>query len=85
MHGAFAEIFYPRADLPAVRDWKLVVTDGHGFFSNEVSDADHTTAWLAEGVPAYRLVNTCRHDRYRIEKTVLAHPRRDAILQITAL
>ena len=39
--------------------------------------------WLAEGVPAYRLVNTCRQGRYRIEKTVFAHPRRDAVLQLT--
>ena len=30
-HGAFTEIFYPRADQPAIRDLGLVVTDGSGF------------------------------------------------------
>ncbi|MEJ2734691.1 MAG: glycoside hydrolase family 15 protein, partial [Anaerolineae bacterium] len=34
-----------------------------------------------DGVPAYRLVNTCQQGRYRIEKEVLSDPRRDVVLQ----
>ena len=66
-----------------MRGLSLIVTDLHGFFSDEIHDARHQTTWLAEGVPGYRLTNHCLHGRYRIEKTVFAHPRRDAILQVT--
>ena len=82
-HGALTEVFYPRVDQPAVRDWRLIVTDDHGFYSDEVDDASHEIEWLAAGVPGFELRNTCRHDRYRIEKSVFSHPRRDAILQYT--
>ena len=81
--GAFTEIFYPRADRPAVRGLGQIVTDGHGFYSDERHDAGHEMRWLSEGVPAFELVNTCRLGRYRIEKTILAHPRLDVVLQLT--
>ncbi len=81
--GAFTEVFYPRADRPAVRGLGLIVTDGHGLCSDERHDADHEIRMVEEGVPAFELVNTCRLGRYRIEKTILAHPRRDVVLQFT--
>lgn len=34
-------------------------------------------------MPAYRLVNTCGEKRYRIEKEIVADPRRDTVLQRT--
>jgi glucoamylase len=80
--GACTEIFHPRADTPAVRDLGFVISNGRGWVSDEVRDADHETAWMAEGVPGYRLVNTCRRGRYRIEKTICTHPRRDVLLQL---
>ena len=36
---------------------------------------------VEDGVPAYRLTNTCLEGRYRIEKTVLTDPERDVVLQ----
>jgi glucoamylase len=59
------------------------VTDGQEFFSEEKTDARHETTYLAEGVPAYRLINTCKSGRYRIEKTIFAHPRHHAVIQLT--
>ena len=38
---------------------------------------------LAEGVPAYRVTNTCLQGRFRVEKEILADPRGDAVLQRT--
>ena len=32
--------------------------------------------------PAFRIENTCREGRYRIEKTIFTHPRRDALIQL---
>lgn len=82
-HGILTEIFYPRIDRACTRDLGLIVTDGNEFFSEERVDAEHRVEHPAEGVPLYRLVNTSRRGRYRIEKTIFAHPHQDAVLQIT--
>ena len=80
-HGIFNEIYYPRIDQACVRDMGLIVTDGADFFSEEKRSADSEVHWLADGIPAYRLVNTCRDGRYRIEKQIMTDPRRDTVLQ----
>ncbi len=59
----------------------MIVTDGADFFSEEKRDADSEIQWLADGVPAFHLVNTSRDGRYRIEKQILADPHRDTVLQ----
>ena len=80
-HGIFNEIYYPRIDQACIRDMGLIVTDGAGFFSEEKRDAEHQVEWLAEGVPAFRLINNCRDGRYRIEKQIVTDPHRDTVLQ----
>jgi glucoamylase len=80
-HGIFNEIFYPRIDQACIRDMGLIVTDGADFFSEEKRDADSVVHWLEEGVPAFRLVNTCRAGRYRIEKQIVTDPQRSTVLQ----
>ncbi len=82
-HGIFNEIYYPRVDQACLRDMGLIVTDDDGFLSEEKRDAESQVRWLAPGVPAFRLTNTCRDGRYRIEKTVLCDPCRDVVLQHT--
>ena len=82
-HGIFNEIYYPRVDQACTRDLGLIVTDGRDFFSEEKRHARHEVEYLADGVPAYRLINTCVQERYRIEKEIIASPHRDAILQRT--
>jgi glucoamylase len=79
--GILTEVYYPRVDRAATRDLGLIVTDGHSFFSEEKRHIHQTVSRLAEGVPAYRLVNTCRQGRYRLEKEVLTDPARDVVLQ----
>ncbi len=82
-HGILNEIYYPRVDQACIRDFGLIVTDGQpgGFFAEEKRDTTGTVETMEEGVPAYRMVNTCRQGRFRIEKCVLADPRHDVVLQ----
>ncbi|HUZ06432.1 MAG TPA: glucan 1,4-alpha-glucosidase [Candidatus Paceibacterota bacterium] len=80
-HGIFNEIYYPRIDQACIRDLGLIVTDGAKFFSEEKRDAGHKVEWLADGVPAFKLVNTCRDGLYRIEKQIVTDPHRDTVLQ----
>src|SRR5512135_2095093 len=82
-HGILNEIYYPRVDQACTRDLGLIVTDGRDFFSEEKRHASSMLTSLAEGVPAYHLVNACREGRYRIEKDIITDPRRDVVLQQT--
>ncbi len=80
-HGIFNEVYYPRIDQACIRDMGLIVTSHESFFSEEKRDAGHQVEWLADGVPAFKLINTCREGRYRIEKQIVTDPKRDTVLQ----
>jgi glucoamylase len=82
-HGILNEIYYPRVDQACIRDCGLIVTDGKDFFSEEKRHALHETNYIVDGVPAYKLVNTCLQGRYRIEKEILTDPKRAVLLQRT--
>jgi len=82
-HGILNEIYYPRVDQACTRDLGLLVTAGADFFSEEKRDSRSQTAWIADGVPAYRLTNTCTQGRYRIEKEILTDPADATLLQRT--
>lgn len=81
--GILNEIYFPRVDRACTRDLGSIVTDGNDFFSSEERDTHHQIEHLAEGVPAYRLINRCNQGLYRIEKQIIAAPQRDAVLQYT--
>ena len=82
-HGIFDEIYYPREDQACIRDMGLMVTSGTDFFSEEKRQTGQQIESLAPGVPAYKLTNTCLQGKYRIEKEILADPKRDVVLQQT--
>jgi glucoamylase len=82
-HGILDEVYWPRVDRACLRDMGMLVADGMSFFSEEKRDTTSQVSFLADGVPAYRLVNTCKQGRYRIEKELLTDPRRDVVLQST--
>src|SRR4029077_16657413 len=63
------------------RDLGFIVTDGESYFSEEKRDTRSETSPLSSGVPAYRIHNTARDGRYRIEKEILTDPWRDVVLQ----
>jgi glucoamylase len=80
-HGILNEVYYPRVDQACIRDLGLIVTDGREFFSEEKRHTSSEVSYLATGIPAYQLLNTCNNGRYRIEKQVVADPQRDVLLQ----
>jgi glucoamylase len=80
-HGILNEIYYPREDIACIRDMELIVTDGENFFSEEKRDTHHSIKWMKEGVPAFRIVNSCKQGNYTIEKEVITDPLRDTVLQ----
>lgn len=82
-HGIINEIYYPRVDVACVRDMEMLVADGNTFLCEEKRHTTSKVSYLADGVPAFRLENTCVQGRFRIEKEVLTDPRREVVLQRT--
>ncbi len=84
-HGILDEIYYPRVDQANTRDFGLLITDAgapnESFFAEEKRDTASVVQLLEPGVPAYRLINTCLRRRFQIEKTVVADPERDVVVQ----
>ncbi|MFI5338878.1 MAG: glycoside hydrolase family 15 protein [Candidatus Methylomirabilales bacterium] len=80
-HGIVNEVYNPRMDQANTRDFGLLVADGADFFSEEKRHTAQEIRPLAQGVPGYRVTNTCLQGRYRVVKTILAHPRLDVLLQ----
>lgn len=80
-HGILNEVYYPEVDTACLRDAGLLVTAANGFFSEEKRDCDHAVEWMEPGVPAFRMVNSCRAGRYVIEKRICTSPEYDVVLQ----
>ncbi len=82
-HGIINEIYYPGIDRACTRDMGMIVTDGASFFSEEKRHTKSVTAYLAEGVPGFSIVDTCNQGRYTIYKDIVTDPERNSVLQRT--
>src|SRR6267143_1849932 len=80
-HGIINEVYYPRIDQANTRDMELLVADGDRYFSEEKRDTFRKISPLEQGVPGYKLVNSCKKGRFRITKIVITDPERDVLLQ----
>jgi len=80
-HGIVNEVYYPRLDQANTRDMEFLIADGKQYFSEEKRDTTRRISPLEQGVPGYRLVNSCKKGRYRLTKIVITDPERDVLLQ----
>jgi glucoamylase len=74
------EVYYPDLGTPAVRDLQLVVTDGTTFAERERDATNQTVELVDERSLTSRQVNTEQSGRYRIVKTYVTDPARNALL-----
>src|SRR5947208_754962 len=77
--GIVNEVYYPRVDLPQIRDLGFIVAGPDGFWSEIKRNENYTLRLLAPGVPAVEVVHS--HPRYTLRLRVTPDPRRD-VLQI---
>ena len=76
--GILNEIYYPRVDIPQVRDLGFIVADGQGFWQ-EVKRLDDCRVECAEaGIPAVTVVH--RHPRFTLAQRIVPEPNRDVVL-----
>ncbi len=81
--GIVNEVYYPRVDIPQIRDLGFLVADGKGFWVEVKRLWQYTVELLAPGIPAVRVVH--RHDRFELMLQVLPCVERDALLIDVAL
>src|SRR6267378_5041326 len=75
--GIVNEIYWPRVDIPQIRDLGFIVAGPGGFWSEVKRNQDYTLRLLAPGVPAVEVVHT--HERYTLRLRITPDPRRDVL------
>lgn len=75
--GIVSEVYYPRIDIPQIRDLGIIVADDAGFWV-ELKGGDYTVEWLDTDIPAATV--THRHERFGLRLRVCTDPRRDVLL-----
>lgn len=76
--GVLSEVYYPRIDIPQVRDLGFIVADGAGFWYELRRHLDYRVDWAEDDVPAATIVHS--HSRFRFTIRVCTDPNRDVLL-----
>ncbi len=76
--GLLNEVFYPRVDIPQMRDLNFVISDHKGFCIDLRRNASYDLEEIEPGIPA--LIYRHHHARFRFTLRVCPDPNRDTIL-----
>lgn len=77
-HGILNEVYYPRADIPQIRDLGFIVADDKGFWVEVKRLHQHTTTRVDAGVPAILIHH--RHERFELKLRITPSAERDVLL-----
>jgi glucoamylase len=77
-HGIVNEVYYPRVDLPQVRDLGFIIAGDDGFWCEVKRQGDYRLNLPAPGVPAPTIVH--HHDRFELTVRVVPDSSRDVLL-----
>jgi len=75
--GIVNEVYYPRVDIPQIRDLGFILADGEGFWAEVKRVANYRIRLLAPGVPAVEVVH--EHERYSLRLRIAPSVRRDVL------
>jgi glucoamylase len=75
--GIVNEVYYPRVDIPQIRDLGFIVAGRDGFWTEVKRNESYTLRLLAPGVPAIEIVH--QHERFSLRLRVTPDPRRDVL------
>ncbi len=76
--GIVNEVYYPRVDIPQIRDLGFIIAGPDGFWSEVKRNANYSIKLVAPGVPAVEI--THQHARYRLRLRITPDPRRDVLV-----
>ncbi|HYL02356.1 MAG TPA: glycoside hydrolase family 15 protein [Steroidobacteraceae bacterium] len=81
--GILNEVYYPRVDIPQIRDLGFIVADGAGFWVEVKRMWKHALRLAGTGAPAVHIVH--RHERFELALRVTSCEDRDVLLIDVAL
>src|SRR5512140_3953198 len=73
--GIINEVFYPRVDIPQVRDLGFIVADDQGFWVEVKRLDSHKLVWVTPGIPAIEILH--QHDRFELRLRITPDTHRD--------
>ena len=76
--GMVTEVFYPRIDIPQIRDLGFIIADDQGFWQELKVLPDYTIELVDPGIPFPTIHH--RHERFTFTLQVCADPSRDVLL-----
>src|ERR1700730_1638149 len=75
--GIINEVYWPRVDIPQIRDLGFIVAGPGGFWSEVKRNRNYSLRLLAPGAPAVEIVH--EHERYTLRLRITPDPRRDVL------
>ena len=76
--GIVTEVYYPRIDIPQIKDLGFIIADDKGFWIELRRLGNYTVSLAKPGVPAVKIVH--RHERFSFTLEVCPSQRRDTLL-----
>ncbi len=76
--GIVTEVYYPRIDIPQIKDLGFIIADDAGFWIELRKLGHYSVECNGNGVPAVTITHT--HERFVFRMRVCPHQHRDALL-----
>jgi glucoamylase len=76
--GILTEVYYPRIDIPQIKDLGFIIADDQGFWVELRRHADYEVHLPKPGVPAVSIIH--HHSRFTFTLQICPSPRRDTFL-----
>ncbi len=76
--GILNEVYYPRVDIPQIRDMGFIIADDEGFWVELKTLQSCEVKYHASGIPAITIVHT--HPRFTFTQRLVPEPNRDVLL-----
>ena len=82
-YGILNEVYWPRVDIPQIRDLGFIVADRKGFWAEVKRCGEYTLRSISPGAPAFEIVHS--DARYKLRLRISPDPRRDVLAIETIL
>jgi glucoamylase len=76
--GILTEVYYPRIDIPQIKDLGFIIADDRGFWVELRRMGDYRVSLARPGVPAVTVVH--RHERFTFTLEICPSQRRDVLV-----
>src|SRR5580658_1500120 len=77
-YGIVNEVYYPRVDMPQIRDLGFIVADGSGFWVEVKRNANYNVTTPGPGIPAIEILH--KHTRFELRLRIAPDLMRDVLL-----